>query len=112
LNGFQRPEKQKLLQEARLIVHELDGGPIDLLCLVLRLLHLKDVLVKVLLQLFVSEVDAELFEVIDLELLEPVDVENSDNRRRILYVTDREIDLHTSILYIENNPSNNKEIGH
>lgn len=38
----------------------LDVGPVDLLTLVLRLLHLEHVLVEVLLQLLVGEVDAEL----------------------------------------------------
>lgn len=54
-----------------LVVHELDVRPVDLLALVLRLLHLEHVLVEVLLQLLVGQVDAELLEVILLELLEP-----------------------------------------
>lgn len=52
-----------------LVVHKGDVAPIDSLALVLGLLHLEDVAVEVLLQLLVGQVDAELLEVILLELL-------------------------------------------
>jgi hypothetical protein len=50
-------------------------------------------LVEMLLQLLVCEVDAELLKVVDLELLEAVDVQDTHDRPRVLYLADRLIDL-------------------
>ena len=52
-----------------LVVHEGDVAPVDGFPLVLSLLHLEHVLIEVLLQLLIGQVDAELLEVVLLELL-------------------------------------------
>ena len=53
-----------------LVVHELDVAPLDRLTLILRLLHLENVLIEMLLKLLVRQVDAELLKIVFLELLE------------------------------------------
>ena len=64
--------------EAALVVLERDGLDVELLALVDLHLEHEDVLVEVVLKLLVREVDAELLEGVDLEALEPEDVQHTD----------------------------------
>ena len=54
-----------------MVVDKLYVAPINGFPLVLCLLHLKDMLIEMLLELLVGQIDAELLKVILLELLEP-----------------------------------------
>lgn len=58
-----------------LIVHKLNVTPVDRLALILSLLHLEDMLVEMLLQLFIGQVDAQLLKVVLLELLKSCEAE-------------------------------------
>ena len=64
--------------EARPVVAEVDLAPVYALAGVLLLLEFKDVLVEVKLQCLIGVVDTELLEAVDLEVLEPEDVEDPD----------------------------------
>lgn len=61
-----------------LIVIEVYESPFDLLPKIFLLLQLEHVLIKLLLQLLVRVIYTELFERIDLERLETVNIENTD----------------------------------
>jgi hypothetical protein len=87
---------------AYLVVDELNGGPINLLCLVLGLLHLEDMLVEVLLQLLVRQVDTELLKVVHLELFETVDVQHTHHRCGIFHMPNRVVHLQNVPLGLSN----------
>ena len=64
--------------EGRLIVHEFNFPPIDVLSIVFGLLQFEDVLHEKLLQMFVRKINAKLFEGIVFEILKSKDIQNSD----------------------------------
>ena len=63
-----------------LVVGEADGFPLNALLEVEVLLGLEDAVIKVLLEPFVGQIDAELFKAVGLEVLKTEDVENSNKR--------------------------------
>src|SRR4051812_37000854 len=76
----QRQDTQLAFDEVDtwLVVGEIDESPVDLLADVLFLLELEDMLVELLLQLLVGIVDAELLERVLGEVLEAVNIEDTD----------------------------------
>ena len=62
----------------RLVVDELNVRKVDLLLLVALLLELERVVVKVLLQLLVGKVDAQLLEAVLLKDLEAKDIQHTN----------------------------------
>lgn len=57
----------------------IDSSPINLLLCILLLLELKDVFIKIKLQVLVCVIDAQLFEAVLREILETEDIEDRNS---------------------------------
>ena len=88
-------ETERLLRQqvdAVLVVHKRNLAPVDSLLVVLLLLQLKDVLVKVKLQLFVGIVDAKLLERVLLKVLKAENIKDAD-KRMLAALANRVVDV-------------------
>ena len=84
------PERKLLYLEEevheRSVVDEDDVASCDAFLLVLVQFVLEDVLIEEQLELFIGHVDAQLLETVVLEILEAIDIQNSDPVVRLLSI--------------------------